>query len=133
MLVRPFQGRGARGEEERDEDDRDTRDIRHAGPPAPSAVPDYRHHRHATADFTEADDDDDEDESNHDGAQQRFRATTRSRSEHGEDGPSQSAGVLPLFAGNHLGMSVERSSPTPTPYDTPANGVPSQTCSQYTA
>lgn len=117
MLARPFQGRGARREEERDEDedDRDRRDTRHAGPPAPSAAPDYRHHRHATADFTEADDDDDEDESNHDGAQQRFRATTRSRSEHGEDGPSQSAGVLPLFAGNHLGTPATRSFPALNP------------------
>lgn len=117
MLARPFQGKGARREEERDEDedDRDRRDTRHAGPPAPSAAPDYRHHRHATADFTEADDDDDEDESNHHGAQQRFRATTRSRSEHGEDGPSQSAGVLPLFAGNHLGTPATRCFPALNP------------------
>src|SRR4051794_38767301 len=99
MLLRPFQGRGA--ERERD-DNQDLREARHDQSRAPSAVPEYRQHRHATADFTEADDDDDEEESNH-GPQQRFRAGTRSRSEHGEDGPSQSGGVLPVFATNHLG------------------------------
>ena len=113
MLLRPFQGRGAQRQELEDRHD-DGRDTRHAEPPAPAAVPDYRHHRHATADFTEADDDDDEEESNHHGAQQRFRTTTRSRSEHGEDGPSQSAGILPVFAGNHLGTPVTRPFAAPT-------------------
>ncbi|KAK3353021.1 hypothetical protein B0T25DRAFT_478976 [Lasiosphaeria hispida] len=90
-LLRPFKGIP---QHEGQDDVEDV--LQH--PPRPLA-PDYRQHRHATADFTEADDDDDEEESN-DGARQRY--PVGNRNEEDEDGVTQSIGVLPMFAAGHL-------------------------------
>lgn len=92
-LMSPFKGR-----RRSTNDDYGGRDTEPARPPPP-AHDEYIRHRHATADFTEADDDEDEDESN-DGGLPRFRGGNRA--DDNEDGLGQS-GVLPLFSAGHLG------------------------------
>ena len=64
----------------------------------------YRQHRHATADFTEADDDDDEEESNHEQQQSRYQGAG-ARAEEDEDGLANSANLLPVFSAGHLGIN----------------------------
>lgn len=81
-----------------DQEDDDVEQVpKHHAPPA---VPhnEYSHHRHATADFTEADDDD---EDSNDGRQQGYYNGAAPD----EDGLAQSVGVLPLFAASHLGTT----------------------------
>lgn len=91
-LLRPFQGNNSYGAAAADVE----RDIG----PRPS-LGEYRQHRHATADFTEADDDDDE-ESNH-GEQSRYASGGRTQAD--EDGLAQPTGLLPMFSGGHLGLN----------------------------
>ncbi|KAK1759344.1 hypothetical protein QBC47DRAFT_103739 [Echria macrotheca] len=69
---------------------------------APPAVPvhEYSRHRHATADFTEADDDD---EDSNDGRPRRPYGD--GHGEEDEDGLAQSVGVLPQFAASQLGIT----------------------------
>ncbi|KAK5660345.1 hypothetical protein OQA88_12886 [Cercophora sp. LCS_1] len=69
--------------------------------PARQPIPDYAQHRHATADFTEADDDDEE--VSNDGRRQAPYYGD-GQAEQDEDGLAQSVGVLPLFAAGHLDL-----------------------------
>ncbi len=92
-LLRPFTGSSRA---------KDDTDLEHDITFRPS-VAEYRSHLHATADFTEADDDDEE-ESN-DG--ERSRQTPGDRPEEDEDGPARSAGLLPVFSANNLGMDLQ--------------------------
>lgn len=73
---------------------------RDPGPARPATHDEYTRHRHATADFTEADDD--EDESN-DGRLPQFRSGNRADD---EDGGLGQSGVLPLFSAGHLGNFI---------------------------
>jgi len=89
-LFRPFNKAAS------DQEDDDVEQVpKHVAPPT---VPhhEYSHHRHATADFTEADDDD---EDSNDGRRQGYY----DGAERDEDGLAQPVGVLPLFAASHLG------------------------------
>ncbi|KAM7206854.1 hypothetical protein V8F20_002560 [Naviculisporaceae sp. PSN 640] len=89
-LLSPFKGRR-----------RSTNDgyaAREPEPARPATHDEYARHRHATADFTEADDDDDEDESN-DGRLPQFRGGNRVDD---EDGGLGQSGFLPLFSAGHL-------------------------------
>jgi len=92
-LLRPF-NKGDRNPRNEDEDDveQDPRLVQ-------TSARDYAQHRHATADFTEADDDDDE---SHEGGQSRYHHDGN-RTQEDEDGLNQSIGVLPFFSAGHLG------------------------------
>ncbi|KAM7204518.1 hypothetical protein V8F33_001482, partial [Rhypophila sp. PSN 637] len=69
-------------------------------PARPATHDEYSRHRHATADFTEADDDeDDDDDDSNNGALPHFRGANRAADD--EDGLGQS-GFLPLFSAGHL-------------------------------
>lgn len=92
-LMSPFKGR-----RRSTNDDYAPRDP---GPARPATHDEYIRHRHATADFTEADDDEDEEDSN-DGRLPQFRGGNRADDEDGL-GPS---GFLPLFSAGHLGNFV---------------------------
>ncbi|KXX79166.1 Calcium channel YVC1 [Madurella mycetomatis] len=87
-LLRPFQGNNSY--------DSAAADVERDIAPRPP-LGEYRQHRHATADFTEADDDDEE--SNH-GEQSRYPSGGRTQAD--EDGLAQSTGLLPMFSGGHL-------------------------------
>jgi len=68
------------------------------GPATPQQ--EYSQHRHATADFTEADDDDEED-TNDEGRQRYARDQGADRDEDGRP-----ADVLPMFSATTLGTTV---------------------------
>ncbi|KAK3323415.1 hypothetical protein B0T19DRAFT_203425 [Cercophora scortea] len=77
-------------------------DIEHVQQARPSAA-EYTQHRHATADFTEADDDDDDDDDDEfNGAEQPLHYRVSNRADEDEDGLPQPAGALPLFSAGHL-------------------------------
>ncbi|KAK4193837.1 hypothetical protein QBC35DRAFT_468709 [Podospora australis] len=99
-LLRPFN----KGENSHDESHRDIEHHFASIPPRPSAATlgEYRQHRHATADFTEADDDDEDedDEPRNNGGQSRYHAGMQT--EEDEDGRTNSVGVLPVFSAGHL-------------------------------
>ncbi|KAK3390428.1 hypothetical protein B0H63DRAFT_538654 [Podospora didyma] len=81
-------------------DDDDGGGVEHdVGYQARPFAQEYNLHRHATADFTEADDDDDEEETN-DGGEPSHHA--RNRAEADEDGVPRPVDVLPLFSAGHL-------------------------------
>lgn len=90
-LMRPFKG-AARNPDDGDVLERNSEPLLR-----PASVRSYTQHRHATADFTEADDDDDES----DDARQPCRNTSN-RGNEDEDGLNQAIGVLPLFSAGHL-------------------------------
>lgn len=93
-LLHPF--KGAAGS-------RDNQDIEQVPKqPAWQPIPDYSQHRHATADFTEADDDDEE---SNDGRRQGRFYGGDGQAEQDEDGSAQPVGVLPMFAAGHLGIT----------------------------
>lgn len=91
-LLRPFKGSDAHKHADLE------RDL--VSRTSPSAA-EYHRHLHATADFTEADDDDDE---SNDGEQSRYLGGGRPEAD--EDGPTQSAGLLPLFSTSSLGEAI---------------------------
>lgn len=93
-LIRPFRG-AARNPDDGDLLERNSEPLLRR----PASVRSYTQHRHATADFTEADDDDDESD---DARQPRQNASNRGTED--EDGLNQAIGVLPLFCAGHLGM-----------------------------
>ena len=92
-FMRPFKGAT------RNADDGDLLERNSEPTRRPASVRSYAQHRHATADFTEADDDDDESD---DARQPHGNATIRGNED--EDGLNQAIGVLPLFSAGHLGM-----------------------------
>ncbi|KAK3943845.1 hypothetical protein QBC46DRAFT_253252 [Diplogelasinospora grovesii] len=94
MLLRPFVGSRRNSQQKADAADEE----QDPEPPAGPSIREYSQHRHATADFTEADDDD-EDESIDQG---RGTYNDGNRPEVDEDGLPQSASVLPLFSATHL-------------------------------
>lgn len=105
-LLRPF----GRGENSQDEGHRPDVEQRFAPTnrmhrASVASLGEYRQHRHAAADFTEADDDDDdeENESHHDNGQPSRYQAAGVQTEEDEDGRSHSIG-LPLFSAGHLGM-----------------------------
>lgn len=98
-LLRPFQGSNSYNA--------DAADVEQDATPRPS-LGEYRQHRHATADFTEADDDDEDEESNHG---EQSRCPLRGRPQEDEDGLAQPTGILPLFSGGHLGTSAPPARP----------------------
>ncbi|KAK3487787.1 uncharacterized protein B0T23DRAFT_214339 [Neurospora hispaniola] len=91
-LIRPFKG-AARNPDDGDLLERNSEPLLRR----PASVRSYTQHRHATADFTEADDDDDESD---DARQPRQNASNRGTED--EDGLNQAIGVLPLFCAGHL-------------------------------
>jgi hypothetical protein len=68
--------------------------------PGPATRREYAQHRHATADFTEAEDDDDD--TNDEGRQ---RYPSQRHADRDEDGDPSTSNVLPLFSASHLGLS----------------------------
>ncbi|VBB83847.1 Putative protein of unknown function [Podospora comata] len=103
-LLRPF----GRGENSQDEGHRPDVEQRFAPTnrmhrASVASLGEYRQHRHAAADFTEADDDDDdeENESHHDNGQPSRYQAAGVQTEEDEDGRSHSIG-LPLFSAGHL-------------------------------
>jgi hypothetical protein len=121
-LLRPFTGSGHA---------KDDADLEHDITFRPS-VAEYRRHLHATADFTEADDDDDDEEESNDGEQSR-RPPPGDRPDEDEDGMARSAGLLPLFSGNHLGANFQVLVADSEDLDGIANHVLTQTLSPSTA
>ncbi|KAK4197257.1 hypothetical protein QBC40DRAFT_334153 [Triangularia verruculosa] len=109
-LIRPF-GRGQKSQDEGHRPDIEQRfaPTNRLHRASVASIGEYRQHRHAAADFTEADDDDEEDESHHghghghghgQGQSSRYQATSV-QTEEDEDGQSHSIG-LPLFSTGHL-------------------------------
>ncbi|KAK4651425.1 hypothetical protein QC762_606080 [Podospora pseudocomata] len=103
-LLRPF----GRGENSQDEGHRPDVEQRFAPTnrmyrASVASLGEYRQHRHAAADFTEAEDDDDdeENESHHDNGQSSRYQAAGVQTEEDEDGRSHSIG-LPLFSAGHL-------------------------------
>lgn len=74
--------------------------------PGPAMPQEYNQHRHATADFTEADDDDEED--THDEGRRGYARDQRA--DRDEDG--RPADVLPMFSATTLGTA---NTPFPPP------------------
>ncbi len=106
-FLRPFQGNRRAVDRAAfpppDEDD-------HVDMLSPGTRHEYAQHRHATADFTEADDDDDDDDDDSNDEEQRQGNGRDGDGDEGEgddeDGVQRSTTVLPLFSASHLGIHL---------------------------